>query len=129
MTRESSSRRRRWRSEHGTSAVEYALIVAGAGIALIGGVVVLSGGLKTAYEASAQGAEAGVTVDQEAAGSNDQAVVPERDSDAVAQRRPRADGESGPQRHPRADRDCDSQQDPGSVADDPTQGSHQGRSR
>lgn len=75
MTRETSSRR--WRSEHGTSAVEYALIVAGAGIALIGGVVVLSGGLKTAYEASAQGAEAGVTIDEEAGGSNDQAAVPE----------------------------------------------------
>jgi Flp pilus assembly pilin Flp len=77
MTRETSRRdHRRWRSEHGTSAVEYALIVAGAAVALVGGVVVLSGGLKTAYEASAQGAEAGVTVDEEAAGSNDQAAVP-----------------------------------------------------
>lgn len=77
MSRETTSRSRRWRAEHGTSAVEYALIVAGAGTALIGGVVVLSGGVKTAYEASAQGAEGGVTVDQEAAGTNDRAAVPE----------------------------------------------------
>jgi hypothetical protein len=46
-------------------------------VALIGGVAVLSGGLKTAYEASAQGAEAGVSVGQEAAGSDDSATAPE----------------------------------------------------
>lgn len=63
MTRESRSRSRRWRSERGTSAVEYALIIAGCGAALMGGVVILNGGLRSTYEASSQGVETNVVAD------------------------------------------------------------------
>lgn len=61
MTRETRSRR--WRAERGTSAVEYALIIAGCGAALMGGVVVLNGGLRSTYEASAKGVETNVVDD------------------------------------------------------------------
>jgi Flp pilus assembly pilin Flp len=57
------SRSRRWRAEHGTSAVEYALIIAGCGAALIGGVVILNGSLRSTYEASARGVETNVVTD------------------------------------------------------------------
>jgi Flp pilus assembly pilin Flp len=60
---EPRSRRRRVRGEHGTSAVEYALIIAGCGAALMGGVVILNGGLRSTYEASAQGVETNVVAD------------------------------------------------------------------
>lgn len=62
-TRETRSRSRRWRAEHGTSAVEYALIIAGCGAALMGGVVILNGSLRSTYEASAQGVETNVVAD------------------------------------------------------------------
>jgi Flp pilus assembly pilin Flp len=63
MTRETRSSRRRWRAEHGTSAVEYALIIAGCAVALMGGVVVLNGSLRATYEASAQGVESNALAD------------------------------------------------------------------